>query len=124
VGDIILKADGKKAESAGDLSGLLQGKKKGDKIKLDIVRDKKARSVEVPVAEDEKSNTAIIRDPEDLASLALDSWRKNFANNPGSDSSGDLFRRLSGDPSRTMPKSFFSPEMLKIMKGNRVTTFI
>jgi serine protease Do len=55
VGDVILKADGKKVETAAEISELLQDKKKGDKIKIELVRDKKPVTVEVVIAEDEPS---------------------------------------------------------------------
>jgi serine protease Do len=67
VGDIILKADGRKVEDADELSGFLQNKKKGDKIKLDVVRDKKPLTIDVPVAEDEKNGAGLFREPEDLS---------------------------------------------------------
>jgi len=50
-GDVILKADGEILEGPGVLSELIQDKKKGDKIKLDIVRDKKPMTVEVEIGE-------------------------------------------------------------------------
>jgi S1-C subfamily serine protease len=91
VGDIILKADGKKVEAVGELSGLLQDKKKDDMIKLDVLRDKKARRIEVPVAEDEKSSTALVRDSEDLAALAVESLKSKSSSNP------DLRRIMRGN---------------------------
>ncbi len=53
VGDVIVRADGKKMTSTSDLSAAVQKKKKGDKIKLDLVRDKKSLSLEVEIAEEE-----------------------------------------------------------------------
>jgi hypothetical protein len=53
VGDVIVRADGKKLASTSDLSGLIQDKKKGDKVRLDLVRDKKPMSLEVEVGEEE-----------------------------------------------------------------------
>lgn len=53
VGDVIVRVDGRKVESVGDLSDLVQDKKKGDKVKFEIVRDKKPMTVEVEVAEEE-----------------------------------------------------------------------
>jgi S1-C subfamily serine protease len=55
VGDVIVRADGKKLASTSDLSKLIQDKKKGDKVKLDLVRDKKLMSLEVEVEEEENS---------------------------------------------------------------------
>jgi serine protease Do len=53
VGDVIVRADGKKLTSISDLSAAVQDKKKGDKIKLDLVRDKKSLSLEIEVSEEE-----------------------------------------------------------------------
>ncbi len=53
VGDVIVRADGREVETVGDLSELIQDKKKGDKIKLEIIRDKKPMAVEVEVGEEE-----------------------------------------------------------------------
>jgi serine protease Do len=53
VGDVIVRADGKKLTSISDLSAAVQNKKKGDKVKLDLVRDKKSLSLEVEVSEEE-----------------------------------------------------------------------
>ncbi|MCX6565429.1 MAG: PDZ domain-containing protein [Candidatus Aminicenantes bacterium] len=53
IGDVILKADDRAMESVADLSDLIRNKKKEDRVKLEILRDKKTLSVEVPVAEDE-----------------------------------------------------------------------
>ena len=54
VGDVLVKADGKELAMTSDLTRILQEKEKGDKIKLEFYRDKKKRSVEVEVAEEEK----------------------------------------------------------------------
>jgi serine protease Do len=53
VGDVIFKADGKRIQSVDDLAAVLQDKKKGDKIKLEFLRDKKPMSVNVEVMEEE-----------------------------------------------------------------------
>jgi serine protease Do len=53
VGDVIVRVDGKQVESRNDLIDLVQAKKKGDKVKLEILRDKKAMTIEVPVEEEE-----------------------------------------------------------------------
>ena len=53
VGDVIVRADGKKLASTSDLSELIQDKKKGDKVKIDLVRDKKPISLEIEVEEEE-----------------------------------------------------------------------
>ena len=129
VGDIIFKADGKKVEAGEDLSGLLQDKKKGDKVKLEIVRDKKVRTVEVPVAEDEKSNSAVIRDPEDLAALMqertaktqvqIDKMIQDYRKSEIIEPQDDYLRKHQWE----LPDGL-SDELIKKMKGNRVITNI
>jgi S1-C subfamily serine protease len=53
VGDVIFKADGKRVNNVLELSAVVQTKKKGDKVKIEYMRDKKALSVMVEVAEQE-----------------------------------------------------------------------
>ena len=50
VGDVIVRADGKVMKTNDRLSRLIQEMEEGDKVKLEIVRDKKTRTVEVEVA--------------------------------------------------------------------------
>ncbi len=52
IGDVILKADGQTLDSVMDLSEMIRNKKSGEIIRLDILRDKKPLSVEVPVVEE------------------------------------------------------------------------
>jgi serine protease Do len=47
IGDIIVKADGKSAKTVEELKAIKEGKKAGDTIKLEVVRDKKNISVSV-----------------------------------------------------------------------------
>lgn len=53
VGDVIIRADGEQIESANELIELIQDKEKGEKIKLEIIRDKKKKTVEVEVEVEE-----------------------------------------------------------------------
>ena len=53
VGDVIFKADGKRVNNVIELSAVVQTKKKGDKVKIEYMRDKKALGVMVEVAEQE-----------------------------------------------------------------------
>ncbi|OGD12488.1 MAG: hypothetical protein A2Y86_04705 [Candidatus Aminicenantes bacterium RBG_13_62_12] len=53
VGDVIIRADGKRVESANDLIDLVLAKPKGSKIKLEILRDKKAMTIDVEISEEE-----------------------------------------------------------------------
>jgi len=65
VGDVILKANGKKVEAPSDLSDMIQGLKKGDKIKLDILRDRKPLSVTVEIVEQASDPGALMGAPGD-----------------------------------------------------------
>lgn len=53
VGDVIISVDGKRVETVNDLIDLVQAKAKGTKVKLEILRDKKAMTIDVEVAEEE-----------------------------------------------------------------------
>lgn len=53
VGDVIVRVDGKKVDTVGGLSELIQDKKKGDKVKIELIREKKPMSVEVELEEEE-----------------------------------------------------------------------
>jgi serine protease Do len=71
VGDVITKVDGKRVESANDLIDLVQAKEKGAKIKLEILRDKKAMTIDVEVSEEESSG---LFDSGDFQGF-LESWQ-------------------------------------------------
>jgi serine protease Do len=53
IGDIILRVDGKRVETINDLIDLVQAKAKGDKVKIEFLRDKKTMTADVEVAEEE-----------------------------------------------------------------------
>jgi len=53
VGDVIVNAGGMRVGSTQELSKLIQDKEKGDKITIEFIRDKKKRTVEVEVGEEE-----------------------------------------------------------------------
>jgi len=53
VGDVIIRVDGKSVATVGDLSELVQDKKKGDRVKIELIRDKKPLNFEVTIAEEE-----------------------------------------------------------------------
>jgi predicted metalloprotease with PDZ domain len=53
VGDVIVLVDGKRVETVNDLIDLVQAKAKGTKVKLEILRDKKAMTIDVEVSEEE-----------------------------------------------------------------------
>jgi S1-C subfamily serine protease len=71
VGDIIVRVDGKAVETVDRLIDLVQAKPKGSKVKIEFVRDKKAMTAEVEVAEEENSG---LLGPESLQDF-LESWR-------------------------------------------------
>ncbi|MDH7494262.1 MAG: PDZ domain-containing protein, partial [Candidatus Saccharicenans sp.] len=56
VGDVIVAADGQRVETLEALTNLIQKKKKGEKISLEILRDKKKMKIEVEVAEEQRRN--------------------------------------------------------------------
>lgn len=74
VGDVIFKVDGKRIDTVNELSELIQDKKKGDKIKIEFLREKKTMSVEVEVGEEERGDFFSQRNWEDF----LGTWQ-NYA---------------------------------------------
>ncbi len=78
VGDVLVKADGKKLEHQGDLSRVIQEKEKGDKIKIEFYRDKRMRSVEVEIEEEEGSGMLIFS-PEDWEDYTQ-TWGRSYEN--------------------------------------------
>jgi S1-C subfamily serine protease len=70
VGDVIVKADGIRTELARDLSGVIQDKEKGERIKIEFLRNKKARSVEVEIEEERSGFSYSVKNWEDY----VDSW--------------------------------------------------
>jgi len=54
VGDVIIKADGVRVETVEGLSELIQDKKKGEKVKIEFLRNKKRKSIEVAIAEEKR----------------------------------------------------------------------
>jgi S1-C subfamily serine protease len=57
VGDVIITADGNRMESGQDLVGLIQDKEAGDKITIEFLRNRKKRTVEVEIEEEERNKT-------------------------------------------------------------------
>jgi S1-C subfamily serine protease len=60
VGDVIVRADEKDMPSPDKLQRLIQGKEIGDKIKLEVIRNKKKMTLEVEVGEDESRGRRFI----------------------------------------------------------------
>ena len=96
VGDVLVKADEKRLERQGDLSRVIQEKEKGDKIKIEFYRDKKLRSVEVEI-EEEESDEILIFSPEDWEDYTK-TWGRSSENmlrqqRKWQDDSGQKFRK-------------------------------
>ena len=70
VGDVIIKADGIRTERARDLTRVIQDKEKGERIKLELLRNKKVRSVEVEIEEERSGFSYSYKYWEDY----VDSW--------------------------------------------------
>jgi S1-C subfamily serine protease len=70
-GDIIVRVDGQAVETVDELIDLIQDKPKGAKIKIEFVRDKKAMTAEVEVAEKESGS---VFGSDSLQSF-LESWQ-------------------------------------------------
>ncbi len=96
IGDVLLKADGRILETITDLTDIIDGKKKDDKIKLDILRDKKTMSLEILVGEDTS------RPPdEEAAYQTLREYQNALGNGPGFAVVRDRLVKMS----EGMPKS-------------------
>ncbi len=54
VGDVIIRVDGKLVYSVDELSEMIQDRKKADKVKIDLIRNKKALAIEVEIEEEER----------------------------------------------------------------------
>ncbi len=90
-GDVILKADGRTMDTVARLSDLIRDKKAGDKVKLEILRDRKPMTIEIPVAEEDKR-------PEGAASVfrgAVRDLRDLFGDRPLGTLSREQMRRLA-----------------------------
>ncbi|HDZ25343.1 hypothetical protein LCGC14_0739190 [marine sediment metagenome] len=77
VGDVIIKADGIRTERARDLTGVIQDKEKGKRIKLELLRNKKVRSVEVEIEEERSGFSYSYKDWEDYVDF-WDSYSENL----------------------------------------------
>ncbi len=77
VGDVIIKADGIRTERARDLTGVIQDKERGGRIKLELLRNKKVRSVEVEIEEERSEFSYSHKYWEDYVD-SWDSYGKNL----------------------------------------------
>ena len=78
IGDLILKADGKRLQAMSELSDIIQDKKKGDKVKIELIRDKKSMTLDVEIEEEESGpENLLFRGFRDDANTMPDLFRKN-----------------------------------------------
>jgi S1-C subfamily serine protease len=131
VGDVLVTADGTKLEHQGDLSRIIQEKEKGDKIKIEFYRDKKTRTVEV-VIEEEEGSRLFRFSPEDWDDYS-ETWGRSYENilrqqNKWQDDSSREMRRqmerMNNELEIQKQKSFDATKMLlksrKFYKSIRV----
>ncbi len=98
VGDVIIKADGIRTERMRDLSGVIQDKEKGEKIKLEFLRDKKVRSVEVEIEEERSGFSYPYKDWEDYVDSCgsySENLKKQYKKWQDSEDYENLMRRLN-----------------------------
>jgi serine protease Do len=70
VGDVIVRVDGKRIEALDALIDIIQDRKKGDKIKIEFLRDKKPLTLEIEVDEEERGG------PQAFGQSSLEAWQK------------------------------------------------
>jgi len=70
VGDVIVRIDGKRVETVDGLIDLVQAKGKGEKVKIEFIRDKKTMTSEVEVAEEESGPLG-----SEMLQELLESWK-------------------------------------------------
>jgi C-terminal processing protease CtpA/Prc len=58
VGDVVTAVDGEKIDSGADLSRAIRGKKNGETVKLEVLRDKAKKTLSVAVAERKRTEIA------------------------------------------------------------------
>jgi len=117
VGDVIIKAEGIRTERARDLSGVIQDKEKGGKIKIEFLRNKKVRSVEVEIEEERSGFSYSYKGWEDY----VDSWdsysenlEKQYKKWQDTDDYRNLMKRLNKKLEKIGENYQESAEMLRI----------
>jgi len=102
VGDVIFKADGKRIQVVSDLGEILQDKKKGEKVKLEFLRDKKPMSADVEVGEEEnQAPYGLANDLFNQAPGSLNGLQALGAPNPLLGSQ-DVFKRIDSEIKKSM----------------------
>ena len=80
VGDVIVKADGKRVETTNELVDLIQDKERGEKIKIVFLRDRKERSAEVEIEEEERRGSFFFPGGREVFFDSLDDYQEKFQN--------------------------------------------
>ena len=80
VGDVIVKADGKRVETTNELVDLIQDKERGEKIKIVFLRDRKERSAEVEIEEEERRGSFFSTGGREVFFNSLDDYQEKFQN--------------------------------------------
>lgn len=84
VGDLVVKADGKRVESNDEFVKCIQDKNKGETLTLEILRDKKKMTIEVEVEEDESR----------MPPMPFENWETS--SRAWGNTGGNVWRRISG----------------------------
>jgi C-terminal processing protease CtpA/Prc len=86
IGDVIVMADGVRVQRAEQLRRIIQRKEKGSRIKIEYLRNKKKRTLEVEVEEEERSGSFRFDKREGWENYVEywddygTSWKKQFKN--------------------------------------------
>ena len=80
VGDVIVKADGKRVETTNELVDLIQDKERGEKIKIVFLRDRKERSAEIEIEEEERRGSCFSPGDREVFFGSLDDYQEKFQN--------------------------------------------
>jgi len=77
IGDVIVRAEGKRVETVDELSRLIQDKKKGDKIRVEFLRDKKPMTLDIEIGEEETGPLNLLRDTDESLKLLQEQMKKS-----------------------------------------------
>ena len=99
VGDVIIRVDGKRVDSVDELSEMIQDRKKGDKVKIELIRNKKPLAIEVEVEEEERQGLG---------------WSYDFSREAWGDFSGELERQF--EKSRDIYEKYSQEAQKKLKK--------
>jgi len=80
VGDVIVKAGGKRVETTNELVDLIQDKERGEKIKIVFLRDRKERSAEIEIEEEERRGSFFSPGDREVFFNSLDDYQEKFQN--------------------------------------------